>query len=91
VEDGICTPQLLDVLLKRARVQMLPHDGPAGAGLQVKQVLRIPSQCSHASVEVGPLGVGHSLKALLPHGILLVANRKERDRHRGGVGEVGLT
>jgi hypothetical protein len=52
---------------------MLSHDGPAGAGLQVKQVLRIPSQCSHASVEVGPLGVGHSLKALLPHGILLVA------------------
>jgi hypothetical protein len=40
---------------------------------------------------VGPLGVGHSLKALLPHGILLVADRKERDWHRGGVGEAGLT
>jgi hypothetical protein len=90
-KDGVCTPQLLDVLLKRARVQMLSHDGPAGAGLQIKQVLRIPSQCSHASMEVGPLGVGHSLKALLPHGILLVADRKEHDSHRGGVDEVGLT
>jgi hypothetical protein len=30
-EDGVCMPQLLDVLLKRARVQMLPHDGPASA------------------------------------------------------------
>jgi hypothetical protein len=70
---------------------MLPHDGPADAGLQVKQVLRVPSQCSHASMEVVPLGVGHSLKALLPHGILLVADWKERDWHRGGVGEAGLT
>jgi hypothetical protein len=70
---------------------MLPHDGPASAGLQVKHVLRVPSQCSHASVEVGPLRVGHGLKALLPHRILLVADRKERDWHRGGVGEAGLT
>jgi hypothetical protein len=42
-------------------------------------------------VEVGPLRVGHSHKALLPHGILLVADRKERDWYRGGVGEAGLT
>jgi hypothetical protein len=84
-------PQLLDVLLKRARVQMLPHDGPASAGLQVKHVLRVPNQGSHASMEVGPLGVGHGLKALLPHRILLVADRKEHDWHHGGVGEAGLT
>jgi hypothetical protein len=32
-EDGIYTTQLLDVLHKRARVQMLPHDDPASAGL----------------------------------------------------------
>jgi hypothetical protein len=70
---------------------MLPHDGPASACLLVKHVLRVPSQGSHASVEVGPLGVGHGLKALLPHGILLVADQKERDWHRGGVGEAGLT
>jgi hypothetical protein len=42
-------------------------------------------------MEVGPLRAGHGLKALLPHGILLVADRKERDWHRGGVGEAGLT
>jgi hypothetical protein len=70
---------------------MLSRDGPTGAGLQIKQVLHIPSQCSHAGVEVGPLGVGHNLKALLPHGILLVADRKERNWHRGGVDEAGLT
>jgi hypothetical protein len=44
--------------------------------------------CQHGS---GPLEVGHSLKALLLHRILLVADRKERDWHHGGVGEVGLT
>jgi hypothetical protein len=91
MEDGVCTPQLLNVLLKRARVQMLSHDGPVGAGLQVKQVLRVPSQCSHASVEVGALEVGHSLKALLPHRILLVADQKEHNWHHGGVDEAGLT
>jgi hypothetical protein len=42
-------------------------------------------------VEVGPLRVGHGLKALLPHMILLVMDRKERDWHRDGVGETGLT
>jgi hypothetical protein len=91
VEGGVCTPQLLDVLLKRARVQMLPHDGPASARLQVKHVLRVPGQCSHASMEVGPLGVGHDLKALLPHRILLVMDRKEHDWHHDGVGEAGVT
>jgi hypothetical protein len=70
---------------------MLPHDGPASACLQVKHVLRVPSQCNHASMEVGPLGVGHDLKVLLSHGILLVAEQKECDWHRGGVGEAGLT
>jgi hypothetical protein len=41
-EDGVCTPQLLDVLLMQARVQILPHDGPVSACLQVKHVLRVP-------------------------------------------------
>jgi hypothetical protein len=31
--------QLLDVLFKRARVQVLLHDGPASVGLQVEHVL----------------------------------------------------
>jgi hypothetical protein len=70
---------------------MLPHDGPASACLQVKHVLRVPSQGSHVSMKVGPLGVGHGLKALLPHRIHLVADRKERDWHRSGVSEAGLT
>jgi hypothetical protein len=58
---------------------MLSHDGSASAGLQVKHVMRVPSQCSHASMEVGPLGFGHGLKALLSYRILLVADQKERD------------
>jgi hypothetical protein len=69
----------------------MPHDGPASACLQVKHVLCVPGQCSHASVDVGPLGVGHGLKALLPQMILLVTDRKGRDWHRGSVGEAGLT
>jgi hypothetical protein len=91
MEDGICTPQLLDVLLKRARVQTLPNDDPASAGLQVKQVLHVTGQRSHASVEVRALGVRHGLKTLIPHSILLVTDRKEHDWHRGDVGESALT
>jgi hypothetical protein len=84
-------PQLLDVLLKRAQVQMLLDDGPDSASLQVKHVLRVLGQCSHAGVEVRALGVGHGLTTLVPHRILLVTNRKERNWHRGGVGEAALT
>jgi hypothetical protein len=54
-------------------------------------VLRVPSQRSHADVEVRALRVEHDLKTLLPHMILLVMNWKERDWHRGGVGEAVLT
>jgi hypothetical protein len=72
-------------------VQTLLDDGPGSAGLQVKHVLRIPGQRSHAGVEVRALGVGHSLKTLLPHRILLVTDWKERDCHRGGVDEAALT
>jgi hypothetical protein len=53
-------------------------------------VLRVPGQHSHAGVEVGPLGVGHDLKALLPHRILLVMDRKERDGDVGVVVHVHL-
>jgi hypothetical protein len=42
-------------------------------------------------MEVRALRVGHGLKTLLPHGILLVMNREERDWHRGSVGEAALT
>jgi hypothetical protein len=53
--------------------------------------LRVPSQSSHAGVEVRALRVGHSLKALLPHRILLVIDWKEHDWNRGGVSEAALT
>jgi hypothetical protein len=72
-------------------VQTLLDDGPGSAVVQVKHVLCIPGQRSHADMEVGALGVGHSLKMLLSHKILLVTNQKERDWHRGGVGAVALT
>jgi hypothetical protein len=67
------------MLLKRAQVQTLLDDGPASAGLQVKHVLRVLGQCSHASVEVRALEVGHDLKTLLSHRILLVTYQKEHD------------
>jgi hypothetical protein len=70
---------------------MLLDDGPGDASLQVKHVMHVLGQRSHAGLKVRALGVGHSLKTLLPRGILLVMNRKERDSHRGGVGEVALT
>jgi hypothetical protein len=54
-------------------------------------VLHVPGQHTHAGVEVRALGVGHSLKTLLPHRIVLVTDRKERDWHRDGVGEAALT
>jgi hypothetical protein len=60
-------------------VQTLLNGGPGSAGLQVKHVLRVPSQRSHAGMDVRALGVGHGLKTLLPHRILLVTNQKERD------------
>jgi hypothetical protein len=69
----------------------MSHDSPASAGLQVKHVLRVPGQRSHAGVEVRALGVGHGLKALLLHRILLVTDQKERDWHCSGVSEAALT
>jgi hypothetical protein len=91
MEDGICMPQILNMLLKQAQVQTVLDDGPGSAGLQVKHVLRVPGQRSHASVEVRALGVGHDLKMLFPHMILLAINQKECDWHHGGVDEVALT
>jgi hypothetical protein len=50
-----------------------------------------PAKAAMPAWKWGPLGVGHDLKAPLPHRILLVADRKERDWHRSSVGEAGLT
>jgi hypothetical protein len=72
-------------------VQTLLDDGSGSAGLQVKYVLRVPGQPSHAGVKVRALRVGHGLKTLLPHRILLVMDRKEHDWHCDGVGQAALT
>jgi hypothetical protein len=42
-------------------------------------------------VEVGALEVRHGLKVLLPHEVLLITNREERDRHLSGSDEVAFT
>jgi hypothetical protein len=42
-------------------------------------------------MEVRTLWIGHCLKTLLPHRILLLTNREECDRHHGGVVEAALT
>jgi hypothetical protein len=65
--------------------QALLDDSPGSGVLQVERVLSILGHCSHAYVEVKTLRIGYGLKALLPHGVSLVVNRKERDWHRGGV------
>jgi hypothetical protein len=42
-------------------------------------------------VEVGALEVIHGLKALLPHGVLLIMNKEKRDRHLSCSDEVAVT
>jgi hypothetical protein len=59
--------------------------------LQVEQVLHILGHRSHAGVEVRALEVGHSLKALLPHGIFLILNQENLNGHHGSSGEAALT
>jgi hypothetical protein len=58
--------------------------------LEVEQVLRVPGQRSHPSVEVRALEVGHGGKTLLPYGVLLISNQEKRDRQCGSCGEVVL-
>jgi hypothetical protein len=48
--------------------------------LKVEQVLRVPSQRSHPSVEVRALEVRHGCMSLLPYGALLIPDREKRDR-----------
>jgi hypothetical protein len=67
-------------LLVRRQTRMLQHAYPGGVVLEVQQVLRVPSQQSHPGMKVRALDIGHSLKALLPHGVLLILNREKRDR-----------
>jgi hypothetical protein len=77
-------------LLIRRQTRMLLHACPSGVVLKVEQVLRIPGQRSHPGMEVRFLEVGHSLKTLLPYGVLLILNQKKRDRQCCNSGEVVL-
>jgi hypothetical protein len=53
-------------LLICRQTRTLLHACPGGVVLEVEQVLRIPGQRSHPSVEVRAFEVGYDLQALLP-------------------------
>jgi hypothetical protein len=84
-------PQSLDMLLEEGHPQTLPDDGLDGVPLQVEHVLCVLGHHSHAGVEVRTLWVGHVQKTLPPHGLLLLADQEQHNRHRGNVIEAGLT
>jgi hypothetical protein len=69
----------------------LLHDGPGGVVLQVGQVLCVFGQRNQTSAEVRALEVGHNLKALLPHMVLLITIREKWARHHRGSGDAALT
>jgi hypothetical protein len=77
-------------LLICRQTRTLLHAYPDGVVLEVEQVLHVPGQQSHPGVEVRGLQVGHSLKALLPYGVLLIPNREKCDRQCCRSGEVIL-
>jgi hypothetical protein len=67
-------------LLVRRQTRMLLYACPDGVVLKVEQVLRVPGQRSHPSVEVRALEVGHGRKTLLPYRVLLILDREKHDR-----------
>jgi hypothetical protein len=77
-------------LLVRRQTRMLLHACPGSLVLKVEQVLRVPGQRSHPSMEVRALEVGHGLKTLLPYGVLLIPNQGKCDRQCCSSGEVVL-
>jgi hypothetical protein len=77
-------------LLLRRQTHTLLHVCPGGVVLKVEQVLCIPGQQSHPSMEVRALEVGHGLKKLVPYAVLLILNQKKRDRQCCSSGEVVL-
>jgi hypothetical protein len=79
------------MLLEEGHPQTLLDDDLNSVPLQVEHVLRVLGHCSHDGVEVKTLWVSHVLKTLPPHGLLLLTDQKQRDRHHGGVVEVALT
>jgi hypothetical protein len=79
------------VLLLCDHSHTLLHADPGGVVLVVEQLLCILGQRSHPGMEVRVLKVGHSPKALLPYGVLLILNREKRDTQCCCSGEAALT
>jgi hypothetical protein len=52
----------------------LLHTDPGSVLLKVEQVLRVLGQRSYHNAEVRVLVVRHDIKALQPHGVLLIPN-----------------
>jgi hypothetical protein len=77
-------------LLLCCQTRTLLHACPGGVVVKVEQVLRVPGQRSHPGMELRSFEVGHSLKTLLPYGVLLILNRKKRNKQCCGSGEVVL-
>jgi hypothetical protein len=77
-------------LLIRRQMRTMLHACPSGVVLKVEQVLHVPGQRSHPSVEVRALEVGHDLKMLLSYGVLLIPNQEKRDRQCCNSGEAVL-
>jgi hypothetical protein len=84
-------PQSLDVLPICGQPQTLLDDGTGGVVLHVEQVLHVPGHLIHTGAQVGALKVRHGLMVLLPHGVLLIVDLEEHDRHLDGGGEAALT
>jgi hypothetical protein len=78
------------MLLEEGHPQVLLDDGLDGVPLPVEHVLHVLGHCNHVGVEVRALQVNHVLKMLPPHGLLLLTDREQRDRHHGGVIEAAL-
>jgi hypothetical protein len=92
-EKSIFLLQLLElmrnggvVLIICGQTHTLLYDSPDGVMLQVKQILCVLGQRSHAGAEVRALEDRYVLKVLLPHGIFQILNQEKCDWHRGGRG-----
>jgi hypothetical protein len=77
-------------LLIRRQTRTLLPGCPRGVVLEAEQVLSVLGQRCHPSVEVRALQVGHSLKTMLPYGVLLIPNQEKSDRQCCSSGEAAL-
>jgi hypothetical protein len=78
-------------LIISGHTQALLYDNLGGVVLQVEPGLCILDHRSHAYMEVWALSIEYDLKALLPHGVSLIAKREERDWQHSGVSKATPT